>query len=286
MRAPCRWIVVLALGSSVFACDRPTKGPAGSAPADEGRIAAAAPAEVPTDPAATEPEAPEEPKYAEAAGLSYAEVMLGGAKPEDTVPMIVAIHGLGDEPHNFSKLFETFPEPARLILPRALDPYDSGGWSWFPIRARDPDVASLSAGIRKAAKAIAPAIAALQKSKPTRGKPIVTGFSQGGMLTFTLAVHHPEVVGEAVAIGGWLPPPLWPEKKPDGVELPAIHAIHGTADNAVRFEPTQQAVDHLKKLGYAVRLRSYEGVQHVITPEIRRDLFDDLVDAVHEAGQK
>jgi phospholipase/carboxylesterase len=193
--------------------------------------------------------------------------------------MIVAIHGLGDRPENFAHLFDTFPERARLILPRGIDPTEEeDGWSWFPIRARDGDIEALAAGIGLAADKIAVAMTQLQTIHPTRGKPIVTGFSQGGMLTLALAVHHPEVVGHAVAIGGWLPPPLWPEQKPGGA-TPSIVALHGSADNAVRWGPTKEALDHLEQLGFAVELRTYEGVRHVLTPEIQRDLFDQLIDA-------
>jgi phospholipase/carboxylesterase len=258
------------------ACDTATRQPA--APDAGG---GPAPAEVAPAPAANEPHE-QDPRYETVAGLAYAEVMLGGASALDEVPMIVAIHGLGDEPHAFAELFSTFPEPARLVLPRGLAPTELGGWSWFPIRARDGDVEGLAAGIRKAADAIAPAVAALAEQRPTLGKPVVTGFSQGGMLAFTIAVLHPDLVSAAVPVGGWLPPPLWPtEKRKPG--QPRIVALHGTEDNAVAFEPTKQATTHLKKLGWTVELKSYDGVRHVITPEIRRDLHDHLADAIRDA---
>ena len=62
----------------------------------------------------------EPPPLPVAGDLAYLEVVLGGARPEEPLPMIVAIHGLGDEPHNFAGLFDGFPECARLILPRAI----------------------------------------------------------------------------------------------------------------------------------------------------------------------
>lgn len=190
--------------------------------------------------------------------------------------MIVAIHGLGDDPENFSHLFDAFPGHARLIALQAPLPSEGGGWSWFPLRARDPDVDALSQGIHDAAASIATSIAILTESRPTAGKPIVTGFSQGGMLSMTLAVEHPELFGRVVAVGGWLPPPLWPTApRPDA---PPILALHGTADTAVRFEPTQASLEHLKRQGWNVRLQAYEGVPHVITPEIHYDWLNALGD--------
>lgn len=243
----------------------------------------AVPAPDPGTPAVAEPTPaePPEPPWPTAAGLAYREVVLGTADPEQPLPMLVAIHGLGDAPDNFRHVLDEFPEPVRVILPRGLDPVPEGGWSWFPVRARDPDVAALSAGIERAADQIATGLRELQRTRPTVGKPIVTGFSQGGMLTFTLAVHHPDVVGHAVAVGGWLPPPLWPTAKGEGPH-PTLDALHGTADAAVPFEPTQQAVQTLEALGLPASLTSYEGVGHAIPPLMRRDLHDRLADAVHE----
>lgn len=242
-------------------------------------------------PAPVDPGPPPEPPWPTAAGLAYREVILGGADPEDPLPMIVAIHGLGDHPDNFQHLLDGFPEPVRVILPRGLDPVPEGGFSWFPLRARDPDVDALSLGIRQAADRIAEGVRVLAKSRPTLGKPVVTGFSQGGMLTFTLAVQHPDVVGHAVVVGGWLPPPLLPTSpaeppKPPRPVFPPIVALHGTADAAVPFPPTQAAVEALVERGIATELLSYEGAGHMITELMRRDLHDRLGDAVHEERRR
>jgi phospholipase/carboxylesterase len=275
-------LFALALTATTLGCDR------GAAPASPDKTPTQPAPSAPADPATPDPAPQPEPArpapLPKAAQLHYHEVLLGGAQAEDSLPMIVAIHGLGDDPRNFAALFDTFPEPARLILPRGVDETEGGGWSWFPIRARSADVEGLAAGIGSSADKIAEALSVLVEDKPTQGRPIVTGFSQGGMLSFALAVEHPEVVEVSVPVGGWLPPPMWPEAL-TADRYPQTLALHGTADNAVRYEPTKESVDHLTKLGFPIELKSYEGVQHVITPEIQRDLFDRLVDAVRSSAK-
>ena len=287
------WCLGLSLAGLTLgpACDR-TQTPAPTArgdAADETPGQARGEADEPAATAKAPPPTEDEPKppqieYAEAGGLHYLEVVTGGADPSAALPMLVAIHGLGDRPESFSHLLDAFPQPARLILPRGIDDFE-GGFSWFPTRARDPDVDKLASGIGNAADVIAKGLAVLAKERPTKGKPIVTGFSQGGMLTFTLAIHHPDVVGYAVPVGGWLPPPLWPEAKAD-TEGPTVVALHGTADSAVRYEPTKEAVDKLAELGFPVTLETYEGVPHAIPPPVHRDLTDLLVDAVEAAASQ
>jgi len=241
---------------------------------------------VTTSPTPHDAEPLQPPAPPEAPRLAYVEHILGDGDAMEALPLIVAIHGLGDTPESFADLFAGFPEPARLVLFRGLDPTPNGGWSWFPIRARTPDVERLSEGIAAAADQLAVAIEGVARERPTQGKPIVTGFSQGGMLSFTLAVHHPEIVGMAIPIGGWLPPPLWPhERAADGSNRPPIFALHGKADEIVRFEPTQQSVQHLEDLGLDASLQGYEGVAHTVTSAIRRDLFAHLIEGIRQARQ-
>jgi len=267
---------------SALACAEPRASTGDPPPA-----ATTNPPEHPGDTAGPASEGPltAEPELPVAGNLHYLEIVLGDAQPDDPLPMIVAIHGLGDDPENFGHLLETFQEPARLILPRGLDPRDAGGWSWFPLRARDPDVAALATSIDRAGDEIAKGIEVLVVERPTLGKPVVTGFSQGGMLSFAIAVDHPELVSAALPVGGWLPPPLLPTGSAPA-DAPTIVAFHGTDDTAVRHEPTMQSIAQLVERGWHVTLKSYTGVGHVITPEIHRDLTDGLVDAIRKTTSK
>ena len=234
-----------------------TDSPAADAPADA--------------PAAKSP-------YAALAGVEYVEILTAGADARAPLPMIVAIHGLGDRPERFAAALRAYPAPARVILPRAFDA-SGDGFSWFPVRARSKDIAGLASGIESAAGRLAPFLAALPGARPTVGKPIVTGFSQGGMLSFALAVHHPHELAAAFPVGGWLPPPLWPANRPVDRPLPPITAFHGDADAVVRVEPTREAVARLIELGYPATLREYPGVAHELPAALRRDLYEAIAAA-------
>lgn len=255
---------------AVLACDARAPEPAIAAPA---AAPTPTPIAAPSEPAAPTVVVDELPRVGE---IHYLELVTANADPESPLPMIIAIHGLGDSPQGFRTLLEGFDRPARVILPRALDPHEEGGWSWFPIRARDRDIEALAQGIDHAADVLAPAIAELTEQRPTIGKPIVTGFSQGGMLSFALAVEHGELFAAALPIGGWLPEPLWPANA--NPSAPPILAFHGDADVAVRYEPTKLCVEQLRGLGYPVELRTYVGVGHMISPEIHADFMQSLRD--------
>lgn len=210
-------------------------------------------------------------------GLEYVELVTGGAAEDDTLPLIVAIHGLGDRPQGFGRLFTGFPEPARIVLPRAPDPH-FGGFSWFAFDRADEERTVRS--LKAAAERLARFIESYAGRRPTRGKPIVSGFSQGGMLSFTLAVHHPRLVGAAIPLAGWLPPSLWPEARATSDSaLPALVALHGTGDTVIPVEPTRRAVEHLQELGFTAEIREFPSVPHSVPEPMQQALFELLGEA-------
>jgi len=194
--------------------------------------------------------------------------------------MIVAIHGLGDRPESFSAVLRGFDRPARVIVPRGLEPF-SDGYSWFPRRGSlaSDDVGQ---GILRAADALAALIRRLSAERPTRGKAIVTGFSQGGALTLALATRHPEVVGAAFPIGGWMPPSIAPAA---GSGLPPIVALHGETDARVPIGPTRDAIAALAGRGARAELVAYPGVGHTVTGEMQRNLERLIQEAMARSGK-
>lgn len=213
--------------------------------------------------------------------IRYIERMTGGAKTADEVPVILAIHGLGDRPESFGGIFDGFSAPARLILPYGLTSYGDG-FSWFPISRMDPKI--LADGTRLAADELAVLLRDLTTSRPIKGKPIVTGFSQGGMLSFTLAVLHPDHVGEALPIAGLLAPPLYPAAWPMGKVAPRVQAFHGDADDRVPIEGARETVRQLTKNGFSATLEEYPNIRHTVSAQMRQDWMIALKNAVQRAA--
>jgi phospholipase/carboxylesterase len=201
------------------------------------------------------------------------------------LPLLIVIHGLGDRPHR-DWLYAIDLDPklkARMILPQAPTAYGRG-FAWFPYRFQDHDEVGLAAGIREAEAGLARMIEALRVQRPTRGRAVVCGFSQGGMLSFALALTHPELVQFALPISGELPTPLWPTKRPKRGAAPRIVALHGTTDTVVSFEADDKLAQHLRGLGYPLELIPYEGVGHHISEEMSTRAKTELSAAI--AGLK
>jgi phospholipase/carboxylesterase len=254
-------LVFVFVTAAASGCDRGSSGSSGAAPASA--VAASSAAGVTTP-----------------ARLEFLERTTAGASASESLPMIVAIHGLGDKPESWLSQWDTFPVKARIILPRGPDPWGSGS-SWFHYPPRS--VEELATGVRASSDRVAALLAELSRSRPTKGKPIVTGFSQGGFLTFALAIEHREVVGYAVPMSGGFPIPLWPAA-PAPADAPPIFAVHGTADVIVRIDPTRDAVKRLAELGYKIELKEYPGIPHTVARPMHIDVEARLAKAATDAA--
>lgn len=258
-----RLVGALALASLLAGCDR-------SPPAEPPR--AAQTATTTAAPSAAAPSAVTSSR-ATRAPLERVELVKGGAAG-DALPLIVALHGLGDDARNFAGVFDGLAGPARVVVLQAPTRHGSG-WSWFATRRDAGSVSVHADGVAAAADLVAEEVRALAASRPTKGKPVVTGFSQGGMISFALALRHGELITRAVPVAGWLPEALWPTSRPPGAA--PIYALHGDADDVLPLAPTRAGVAHLAKLGLDVELREVPGVRHTISREERALWFAALL---------
>lgn len=217
-----------------------------------------------------------------ACGLPPLERLESPADPGPALPLVVAIHGLGDRPESLLAMVEACKLPIRVVAPRGPDPAGDG-FSWFDV-AFGPDGATFDAeGIARSADRLAALIDDLKHTRTIPGPVVITGFSQGGILSFAVAVRHPETVGTALPLAGGLPEALvLPDRLPAGSPAghPVIHAFHGGADPLLPVGPTRTLVDHLAAAGYTADLTVFEGVEHTVPQAMHAAMCQAVAEAI------
>lgn len=206
----------------------------------------------------------------EIAGVRYLEHMTGGARPDERVPMIVGLHPMGGDPADFLPMLRRYRRRARLILPYG---HPNGGMYIWYNSVRDDVPAPL---VTQEADRLATALAALVAARPTVGKPIVTGFSQGGIMTFALVVTHPDALAAAFPISGLLPPSLYPSATLSSGPLPPVTAFHGASDVAVPTQGARASIAELRRAGYTAELREYVGVEHDTSDQEESEILERI----------
>jgi phospholipase/carboxylesterase len=225
----------------------------------------------------------DDPLRGTSAGIAWIEIVTGGARPGDTLPLIIGLHGLGGKPHTFIETLVAFPGRARIVAMRGPTPHGEG-FAWFQIVDHELDGDAAAKAIGAAAEKLAPAIAAVAHERPTSGLPIVTGFSQGGAMSFAIAARHPETIAAAFPLSGWLPPGLAPAPAPPSGR-PSVFAFHGSADERVPLGEGKGAVARLIAAGYHADLRELPGMAHTVGPVERTELYRRLEAAIAAAGR-
>ena len=221
----------------------------------------------------------------EVLGMRVTEVILGRAAFDEELPTVVQFHGRADRPTVPTGDHST-TRPVRMLLPWAPEPLGEG-FTWFPlsITERDKPEKILGHHIRERSDEVAKVLTEMMRRRPTEGGLLVSGFSQGGMMTFALALRHPELVDGAFPVAGWLPSFLIDELLVDGgldpaVKYPPIHAMHGRGDPIVPYRPTSALIDRLRALGLPATMELFVWDEHSMSLEMHarhRELMLDLI---------
>jgi len=224
-------------------------------------------------------------KIEQIAGLVFHEAVRGNAKIEDRLPLVVSLHGQGDKPD--TSQFSDFGFPVRVVWPQAATPHE-GGYQWFPFMTMEQPTPTLDLDIEHATVNVARFIKEYMKLRPTKGLPVIVGFSQGGMISLAMAVKFPDRIAAVHPISANLPSKLWPslgsvDGKAPNDHLPRIRALHGTNDIIVAILPTQTTLKEMRASGYDVTSYEFDGVGHELTIEMGNILAVQLVESVRAA---
>ena len=208
--------------------------------------------------------------------LRYRTLLTAGASEGQALPLLIAVHGWGDTPRGFVGLFEDLPIQARVILPGGPDLRKKGGLSWYPIRGASPE--QTEQGLRRSVALVLKLMRSVQREQPTLGKPVLTGFSQGGAVSFAMAALHPEALGSALPISGYLPlEPGATAKRGKGL---VVNALHGEADEVVPVHKAERAVKTLRERGARAALHRFPRRGHSVLGPMRKKLHALLVEAL------
>jgi phospholipase/carboxylesterase len=217
---------------------------------------------------------PHWPRTAHYEGVEVIELFPNGAL--ESSPLVVAIHGMGDRPDRWIEQWRRFPAKVQIALPRAFDRHGDG-WSWFRFEDGMTDE-QFGAAVGAAESRLWRGLAKLAAGR----RMIVTGFSQGGILSFAIAARHPDAVIRAFPVAGSCPGPLLPREK---ARAAPILAFHGTSDKVLDVKWGREAVNAFKEQGNEAELKEYEGVGHTISPEMREDLWRAIASAVPKQSE-
>jgi phospholipase/carboxylesterase len=144
------------------------------------------------------------------------------------------------------------------------------GYAWYPMSMGGrPDVEA----ILSSQKQLLAFLDECLKSYPIDVKKLaILGFSQGGVMAYSLALANPERFAALAVLSSWLPKELLSQTKvSDAVRSLPTFIQHGTQDFTIEVARARSSVETLRGLHVPLIFREYE-MGHEITPRTLSDL--------------
>ena len=189
--------------------------------------------------------------------FSYIVEYSGNSRRTDYLPMLVALHGNGDTAKNFyNSALDQLNVPARIILLKG--PISHGSGSAWPWSASD---------FALYGKAVNEAIELLAQKYPTVRKPILLGFSGGGMMAYYQAAKYGNSYSYIFPVSGQLSN----EHLGDATFRPGakVIAFHGKNDSVISISGGKNAVNILQVKGVNVMFSEFDGGHHGIFTDMK-----------------
>ena len=202
-------------------------------------------------------------------------------------PTIVALHGrganaldlLGLAPYLCGGQFLVLCPQAPVQIP--LGPSGPVGYAWYPSTGSAPDMTAVQA-VHEALQTFLDA--ALMRYPCDPRQLVVLGFSQGGVMAYSLGLHQPERFAALAALSTWLPSAVLDSApNPSAAQQPAplrgrravrpfpILVQHGSRDEMIEVGRARQSVEALRPLHLPVTYREYD-MGHEISARSLTDL--------------
>jgi phospholipase/carboxylesterase len=187
----------------------------------------------------------------------------------DKNPLLLLLHGYGSNEEDLFSFATELPDEYYIISARAPYNMQYGAYAWYAInfdadenKFSDHEQAKISRDL------IAKFIDELIQTYPIDSKNVtLVGFSQGSILSYAIALSHPDKVQRVVALSGYVSEPILEENylRNDLSKLKIFHS-HGTADQVIPVEWARKTKPFLEKLGINSTYKEYP-VGHGVAPQ-------------------
>lgn len=194
---------------------------------------------------------------------------------EHNPPLLLLLHGVGSNEHDLFGLAPLLDPRFVVVSLRAPITLAPGSYAWFHVEFTpqgsliNPEEAERSR--QMLIETIGQAVAAFD-AHPQRV--YLMGFSQGAIMSASVALTRPDLVAGAVLMSGRILPEIQPrmvEVEPEQLDGLPILVVHGTADTVLPIPNGRASRDLLSKLPVKLTYKEY-AMGHEVTPESLRDV--------------
>lgn len=191
-------------------------------------------------------------------------------------PILFMLHGYGSNEEDLFSFRETLPKDWILVSFRAPRDTQFEGYSWYDINFNNPDefvnVEQAEESIKMLLEAI---MSVTNRYGLTENETHLCGFSQGGVLSYALALRYSELFSKVAIMSAYPEEKLLTDIVKDKKKLEKLRFFisHGTDDAVIPLEWGRKAADLLYDLSCYFTFREYMN-GHGVNQKNYMDLMD------------
>jgi phospholipase/carboxylesterase len=187
----------------------------------------------------------------------------------DKNPLLLLLHGYGSNEQDLFSFAAELPDEYYIVSVRAPYNLQYGSYAWYAInfdaeqnKFSDNNQAQISRDL------IAKFIDELIENYPIDATNVtLIGFSQGTILSYAVALSHPEKVQRVVAMSGYINLEILEDNYlKNSFSNLKVFASHGTADQVIPVEWGRKAKPFLENLGIKITYKEYP-IGHGVSPQ-------------------
>ena len=189
--------------------------------------------------------------------------------PTDNPPAIILLHGFGSDENDLFGFAEELPEEFAIIslkAPIAMQPY---GNAWYNIYFDNDNVkASDDAQAIKSRELVVACIDEIvAKYKVDADNITLLGFSQGTILSFSIALSYPKKVKNVIGLSGYIHEQILKDdyKNNDFSHL-RVYSSHGSVDQVIPVSWARKTKPFLENLNIECTYSEFP-VGHGVSPQ-------------------
>lgn len=200
--------------------------------------------------------------------IRYLEKTYCNAVETTNLPIVFALHYMGSTPSGFEKLFSDIDFPVNVVYVAGEYEFENG-YSFYPVEYYDEMNEQEKALCQaKTVEQINRFIVEYKKRVNNNSPSILIGVSQGGDLSYLLALNYPDQFVLSVPIAA-------------SIQKEAIRAVHcksknqqiypfhGKIDKIVPIGEARKTCGFVKTLGFNVNLIEFENKGHEVSVEMK-----------------
>ena len=189
------------------------------------------------------------------------------------LPLVIFLHGYGSNEQDLFGIKDDLPASYTYLSVRAPITMEEGSYQWFRKKGEGAYNGETD-DLKTSGQVLLDFIAQAAKKYHTEpDKVVLVGFSQGAIMSYEVALRHPEALGGIAALSGRILPVLKSALKPDEKrQALAIFIGHGKEDKRLPYKDGTEANSLLQSISLTPEFHGYEGLGHSISAAEIEDL--------------